>query len=326
MAPLRVGELPPATIVRLEEDGPAVVLLDQRRLPDEEVELVCRSATEVAEAIRTLAVRGAPAIGIAAAYGYALAAARGEDLDDAFAVLEGARPTAANLSWALREVRAAPDPAVRASELHDVEVERCRQMSVHAAGLLVTGSRALTHCNTGALATGGQGTALGALREAWVQGLVEHVFVDETRPLLQGARLTAWELEADGIPHTVVADSAAGHLLASGEVDCVLVGADRIAANGDTANKIGTYPLAVLAGRHGVPFYVVAPTSTVDLETPTGAEIPIEERDPAEITARFSARNPAFDVTPAELISAIVTEAGIHRAPYVERLVRPVVA
>ena len=316
--------LAPERILRLEPDR--VVLLDQRRLPEEKVELVCRSAAEVAEAIRTLAVRGAPAIGIAAAYGYALAAARGEDLDDAFAVLEGARPTAANLSWALREVRAAPDPAVRASELHDVEVERCRQMSVHAAGLLVTGSRALTHCNTGALATGGQGTALGALHEAWVQGLVEHVFVDETRPLLQGARLTAWELEADGIPHTVVADSAAGHLLASGEVDCVLVGADRIAANGDTANKIGTYPLAVLAGRHGVPFYVVAPTSTVDLETPTGAEIPIEERDPAEITARFSARNSAFDVTPAELISAIVTEAGIHRAPYVESLVRPVVA
>ena len=316
--------LAPERILRLEPDR--VVLLDQRRLPEEKVELVCRSAAEVAEAIRTLAVRGAPAIGIAAAYGYALAAARGEDLDDAFAVLEGARPTAANLSWALREVRAAPDPAVRASELHDVEVERCRQMSVHAAGLLVTGSRALTHCNTGALATGGQGTALGALHEAWVQGLVEHVFVDETRPLLQGARLTAWELEADGIPHTVVADSAAGHLLASGEVDCVLVGADRIAANGDTANKIGTYPLAVLAGRHGVPFYVVAPTSTVDLETPTGAEIPIEERDPAEITARFSARNPAFDVTPAELISAIATEAGIHRAPYVESLVRPVVA
>jgi methylthioribose-1-phosphate isomerase len=316
--------LAPERILRLEPDQ--VVLLDQRQLPDEEVELVCSSAAEVAEAIRTLAVRGAPAIGIAAAYGYALAAARGEDLDDAFAVLEGARPTAANLSWALREVRAAPDPAVRACELHAEEVERCRQMSVHAAGLLVSGSRALTHCNTGALATGGQGTALGALREAWVQGLVEHVFVDETRPLLQGARLTAWELDADGIPHTVVADSAAGHLLASGEVDCILVGADRIAANGDTANKIGTYPLAVLAGRHGVPFYVIAPTSTVDLETPTGAEIPIEERDPAEITARFSARNPAFDVTPAELISAIVTESGVHRAPYAESLARPVVA
>jgi methylthioribose-1-phosphate isomerase len=316
--------LAPERILRLEPDR--VVLLDQRRLPDEEVELVCRSSAEVAEAIRTLAVRGAPAIGIAAAYGYALAAACGEDLDEAFAVLEGARPTAVNLSWALREVRSAVDPALRARELHVKEVERCRQMSVHASGLVGSGSRALTHCNTGALATGGQGTALGALREAWAQGLVEHVFVDETRPLLQGARLTAWELAADGIPHTVVADSAAGHLLASGEVDCVFVGADRIAANGDTANKIGTYPLAVLADRHGVPFYVVAPTSTVDLETPSGAEIPIEERDPAEITARFAARNPAFDVTPAELISAIVTEAGVHRAPYSESLARPVVA
>jgi methylthioribose-1-phosphate isomerase len=316
--------LAPERILRLEPD--CVVLLDQRRLPDEEVELVCNSAAEVAEAIRTLAVRGAPAIGIAGAYGYALAAARGEDLEEAFAVLEGARPTAVNLSWALQEVRSAVDPASRARELHAEEVERCRQMSAHAAGLLGAGSRALTHCNTGALATGGQGTALGALRDAWSQGLVEHVFVDETRPLLQGARLTAWELDADGIPHTVVADAAAGHLLASGEVDCVFVGADRIAANGDTANKIGTYPLAVLADRHGAPFYVVAPTSTVDLETATGAEIPIEERDPAEVNARFSARNPAFDVTPAELISAIVTEAGVHRAPYAESLAGPVVA
>jgi methylthioribose-1-phosphate isomerase len=316
--------LAPERILRLEPD--CVVLLDQRRLPDEEVELVCRSAAEVAEAIRALAVRGAPAIGVAGAYGYALAAARGEDLDEAFAILDGARPTAANLSWALREVRLAADPALRASELHAEEVERCRQMSVHAAALLAPGGSALTHCNTGALATGGQGTALGAIREGWAQGLVEHVFVDETRPLLQGARLTAWELAAEGIPHTVVADAAAGSLLASGEVDSVLVGADRIAANGDTANKIGTYPLAVLADRHGVPFYVVAPTSTVDLETPDGAAIPIEERDPAEITARFAARNPAFDVTPAELISAIVTEAGVHRAPYAESLAGPVVA
>jgi methylthioribose-1-phosphate isomerase len=316
--------LAPERILRLEPDQ--VVLLDQRRLPDEELELSCRSAAEVAEAIRTLAVRGAPAIGIAAAYGYALAAARGEDLDEAFAILEGSRPTAANLSWALREVRAAADPAARARELHAEEVERCRQMSVHAAGLLGAGSRALTHCNTGALATGGQGTALGALREAWAQGHLRHVFVDETRPLLQGSRLTAWELHADGIPHTVVADSAAGHLLASDEVDCILVGADRIAANGDTANKIGTYPLAVLAERHGVPFYVVAPTSTIDLDTPSGAEIPIEERDPAEVSSRFSARNPAFDVTPAELISAIVTEAGVHRAPYTAGLAGPVPA
>jgi methylthioribose-1-phosphate isomerase len=310
--------------VRLEDDR--VVLLDQRRLPEEEVELACRSAVEVAEAIRSLAVRGAPAIGIAAAYGYALAALRGEDLDAALAVLVGARPTAANLAWALREVQAAADPAARARELHAEEVERCRRMSVHAARLIEPGSRALTHCNTGGLATGGQGTALGALTEAWSQGLVRHVFVDETRPLLQGARLTAWELEAAGVPHTVVADAAAGSLLASGEVECVLVGADRIAANGDTANKIGTYPLAVLAARHEVPFYVVAPTSTVDLETATGEEIPIEERDPREVSPRFPAWNPAFDVTPAELITAIVTELGVHRAPYAETLLGAVAA
>jgi methylthioribose-1-phosphate isomerase len=310
--------LEPDRILRLEEDR--VVVLDQRRLPDEEVELVCRTAAEVADAIRKLAVRGAPAIGIAAAYGYALAARRGEDLDEAYAVLAGARPTAANLLWALREVQAAADPVAQARELHADEVERCRRMSSHAAGLIEPESRALTHCNTGGLATGGQGTALGALIEAWAQGLVRHVLVDETRPLLQGARLTAWELESAGVPHAVVADAAAGSLLARGEVDCVLVGADRIAANGDVANKIGTYPLAVLAQRHQVPFYVVAPTSTIDLATATGAEIPIEERDPAEVTSRFPARNPAFDVTPAELVTAIVTELGIHRAPFAASL------
>jgi methylthioribose-1-phosphate isomerase len=316
--------LEPERILRLEEGR--VVLLDQRLLPDEEVELVCRSAAEVAEAIRVMAVRGAPAIGIAAAYGYALAAARGEDLEEAAVALEAARPTAANLAWALREVRSAADPAARARELHAEEVERCRRMSRHAAGLLEPESRALTHCNTGALATGGQGTALGALREGWAQGLIRHVFVDETRPLFQGARLTAWELESEGIPHTVIADAAAGQLLAAGEADCVLVGADRIAANGDTANKIGTYPLAVLAARHEVPFYVVAPTSTIDSETPSGAGIPIEERDPQEVSSRFAARNPAFDVTPAELISAIVTELGVHREPYSASLPRSVAA
>ena len=316
------GSLEPERIVRLEPDG--VVLLDQRRLPDAEVELVCHSAGEVAEAIRAMAVRGAPAIGIAAAYGFALAAARGEDLEQAFEALAQARPTAANLRWALREVRAAPDPAERARELHREEVERCRRMSEHAAGLVAPGASVLTHCNTGALATGGQGTALGAVREAWARGLLRHVFVDETRPLLQGARLTAWELEDAEIPHTLIADSAAGQLLAGDEVDAVLVGADRIAANGDTANKVGTYPLAVLAARHEVPFYVVAPTSSIDADTPTGAEIPIEERDPHEVSARFPARNPAFDVTPAELISAIVTELGVHHAPYAETLAQAV--
>jgi methylthioribose-1-phosphate isomerase len=310
--------------VRLEDDR--VVLLDQRRLPDAEVELECRSAAEVAEAIRSMAVRGAPAIGIAAAYGYALAAARGEDLEEAASVLAATRPTAVNLSWALREVRAADDPAARARELHREEVERCRRMSEHAAGLLGPGTRALTHCHTGALATGGHGTALGALRSAWDGGLLERVFVGETRPLLQGARLTAWELEGAGIPYAVIADSAAASLMAAGKVDCVLTGADRIAANGDTANKIGTYALAVLAAHHGLPLYVVAPTSTIDPEAGSGAEIPIEERAAAELTSRFSARNPAFDVTPARLVAAIVTEEGVHRPPYDESLPKRVAA
>jgi len=307
--------LEPQRIVRLEDD--AVVVLDQRRLPDEEVDLVCGSAAEVAEAIRTLAVRGAPAIGIAAAYGYALAARNGEDLAAAVSTLAGARPTAVNLAWALEEMRGWDgDPAERARQIHAEEVERCRLMSAHAAALFDPGTRALTHCNSGGLATGGYGTAVGALRTAWERGLLDHVLVDETRPLLQGARLTAWELEDAGIPHAVIADSAAGSLMASGEVDLVVTGADRIAANGDTANKIGTYSLAVLAAHHDVPLYVVAPSSTVDPATATGAGIPIEERAAAEVTSRFTARNPAFDVTPAGLIAAIVTEAGVHRAPY----------
>ena len=315
------GNLDPEHILRLEAG--AVVLLDQRRLPDEEVELRCESAAEVAEAIRTLAVRGAPAIGIAAAYAYALAAERGEDLDEAFRVLAAARPTAVNLVWALEQLRADPTPE-RARRLHEEEVARCRAMAAHAATLFGPGTRALTHCNAGGLATGGYGSAVGALRAAWEEGLLAHVFVDETRPLLQGARLTAWELEALGIPHAVIADAAAAHLMATGEIDCVVTGADRIAANGDTANKIGTYGLAVAAAHHEIPLYVVAPTSTVDLATPTGATIPIEERDGAEVTSRFAARNPAFDVTPAQLIEAIVTEVGVHRAPYASSLPRPV--
>jgi methylthioribose-1-phosphate isomerase len=317
-------ELAPYDIVRLEDDR--VVLLDQRRLPEEQVELECRSAAEVADAIRTLAVRGAPAIGIAAAYGYALAARNGEHTDEAAEVLAASRPTAVNLAWALAEVRAAPDPAERARQLHAEELDRCRRMAGHAAALFAPGSSVLTHCNAGGLATGGYGSAVGAIRRGWEAGLVRFVFADETRPLLQGSRLTAWELDRLGIPHAVIADSAAASLMARGEVDCVVTGADRIAANGDTANKIGTYALAVLAHHHGLPLYVVAPTSTVDLETPTGAEIPIEERDPAELTARFPARNPAFDVTPAELVSAIVTEVGVHRAPYSESLPRVVAA
>jgi methylthioribose-1-phosphate isomerase len=307
--------LDPEQIVRLEDDR--VVLLDQRRLPDEEVELECYSADEVAEAIRTLAIRGAPAIGIAAAYGYALAAAQGHDLAAAERVLRESRPTAVNLGWALDRMRS--DPSIEnARAIHREEVERCRRMAEHAAGLLTPGSRALTHCNTGALATGGYGTALGALRSAWERGVLRHVLVDETRPLLQGSRLTAWELEAEGIPFTVIADSAAGRMMAAGEVDCVLTGADRIAANGDTANKIGTYGLAVLAAHHEIPLYVVAPTSTVDPATATGDDIPIEERSGTEVSTRFAARNPAFDVTPAALIAAIVTERGVHRPPFTD--------
>jgi methylthioribose-1-phosphate isomerase len=314
--------LEPEQIVRLEEGPPPrVVLLDQRRLPEEEVELECVSAAEVAAAIVDMAVRGAPAIGIAAAYGYALAALTREDLEDAYRLLAATRPTARNLVWALDELRAEPT-SERARALHHDEVDRCRRMAGHAAELLSPGARALTHCNAGALATGGYGSAVGALRAAWERGLLERVLVDETRPLLQGARLTAWELERLGIPHAVIADSAAAAMMARGEVDCVVTGADRIAGNGDTANKIGTYGLAVLASHHGIPLYVVAPTSTIDLATPTGAEIPIEERAAAELTARFAARNPAFDVTPAALIAAIVTEDGVHRAPYEDSLAR----
>jgi methylthioribose-1-phosphate isomerase len=301
--------------VRLEEDGPAVVLLDQRRLPDEVVEVSCGSAAEVASAIATMVVRGAPAIGVAAAYGMALASLRGEDLAAAERVLHDSRPTAVNLPWALAQMRDDPTPE-RARALHREEVERCRRMAAHAAELFAPGTRALTHCNAGGLATGGYGSAVGALRSAWERGLLERVLVDETRPLLQGARLTAWELEQAGIPHAVIADSAAASLMARGEVDLIVTGADRIAANGDTANKIGTYSLAVLAAHHRIPLVIVAPTSTVDPATPDGAAIPIEERDPTEVTSRFPARNPAFDVTPAGLIAAIVTERGVHRSPY----------
>jgi methylthioribose-1-phosphate isomerase len=315
-------DLRPEDIVRLERDR--VVMLDQRRLPDEEVELECRSAAEVAEAIRNMAIRGAPAIGVAAAYGYALAAALGEDLEDAATVLLASRPTAVNLAWAIAELqRTDGDFGERARGLHRDEVDRCRRMGEHAAALFDSGASPLTHCNAGGLATGGYGSALGAIRAAFGRNLIASVFVDETRPLLQGTRLTAWELERAGIPHTVIADSAAGSLMARGEITQVVTGADRIAANGDTANKVGTYSLAVLAAHHGIPLYVVAPTSTLDPATPTGAEIPIEERDPAEVTSRFPARNPAFDVTPANLIAAIVTEEGIHRAPFKDSLPRP---
>jgi methylthioribose-1-phosphate isomerase len=317
----------PERIVRIEDD--AVVVLDQRRLPDDVIELRCVSATEVADAIRTLAVRGAPAIGIAAAYGLVLAAERGDDLDSAYELLASSRPTAVNLRWALDEIRDDPT-AARARVLHADEVARCRAMGEHALALFeeragqVRPFHVLTHCNTGALATGGYGSALGAIRAAWEAGLVEHVWVDETRPLLQGARLTAWELETLGIPFAVIVDGAAASLMASGEVDAVVTGADRIARNGDVANKVGTYALAVSAAHHGLPFYVVAPTSTLDPEAATGADIPIETRDPEEVSTRFVAHNPAFDVTPAALVTAVVTDVGVHRSPYAESLPGPV--
>jgi methylthioribose-1-phosphate isomerase len=322
VTPLTEGmsEIEPHRIVRLE--GDAVVVLDQRLLPDEVVELRCRTAAETADAIRELAVRGAPAIGVAAAYAMALAATRGDDLESAYDILAASRPTAVNLRWALDEMRRDPTPE-RAVRLHAEEVERCRRMAVHAVELIPRGSSVLTHCNAGGLATGGYGSAVGAIRAAWERGLVERVWIDETRPLLQGARLTAFELEALGIEHAVIVDSAAASLMAAGEVDIVIAGADRIAVNGDTANKVGTYALAVLARHHGIPLVVVAPTSTLDPETPTGAGIPIELRDPREVTARFPAWNPAFDVTPASLVSAIVTEVGVHLAPYGETLPAP---
>ena len=274
-----MGDLDPERIVRLEDD--AVVLLDQRRLPEEVVELRCTDAAELAEAIRSLAVRGAPAIGVAAAYGLALAATRGHDVDDAYEVLAGSRPTAVNLRWALDEMRADPTPE-RARRIHEDEVARCVAMGAHAAAIVPPAARILTHCNAGGLATGGYGSAVGAIRAAAERGGVVNVWVDETRPLLQGARLTAFELDALGIPHAVIVDSAAGSRMVAGEVDIVITGADRIAANGDTANKIGTYGLAVLAHHHEIPFVIVAPTSTID----PGAATAPRSRSRSETEAR----------------------------------------
>src|SRR3954469_8523060 len=297
------------------EDG-ALLVLDQRLVPGGGRWLGGESAAEVADAIRRLAVRGAPAIGLAAAYGVAL-----EDDREAAAELLGATPpTAVNLRWALDRARAADDPLEFAHSLAAAQLEQDEAIARNGAQLIAPGSRVLTHCNTGALATGGAGTALGVIAASQPA----HVWVDETRPLLQGARLTAWELRDAGIPFDVIPDAAAGALMARGLVDAVCVGADRIAANGDTANKIGTYTVAALAARHGIPFYVAAPVSTIDPETPDGAAIPIEERAPGEVTETFPARNFAFDVTPAELISAIVCEQGVLRAPYSDALRNPV--
>ncbi len=322
-------------------------LLDQTLLPLREVVRHYARWEDVADAIRTLVVRGAPAIGVAAAYGVALAARESHaktfdallgDLETAIKGLAATRPTAVNLFWALDRMRRtatalagqAPD-AVRARLLAEAEAIRTediaanRAMGVHGVALVPDHARILTHCNAGALATAGYGTALGVIRAAHERGKVALVWVDETRPVMQGSRLTAWEMVHEGIPHRLIPDVAAGSVMARGEVDLVVTGADRIAANGDTANKIGTYGVAVLARHHEVPFYVAAPFSTIDASLATGREIPIEERDAGEVRRTASQQtaptdspvyNPAFDVTPAELITAIITERGVFRPPY----------
>lgn len=333
-------------------DG-SIWLLDQTKLPLETAVIECRDVPTVAEAITSLRVRGAPAIGLTAAFGVALAARTlaGQHLPEsdfragvsaAAATLAATRPTAVNLFWAVERMRAVLDESIGTGSEDTAERllaeatrmlsedERCnRAMGQHGAALIPDGANILTHCNAGALATGAFGTALGVIQAAHQSGKRLHVWVDETRPLLQGARLTAWELREAGIPHTLITDNMAGHFMQRGQVDLAMVGADRIAANGDGANKIGTYSVAVLARAHELPFYFVAPTSTVDLSTPDGARIPIEERKPEEVTSFRSVRtapegthvaNPAFDVTPSHLVTAIVTERGVVRAPFVEGL------
>jgi methylthioribose-1-phosphate isomerase len=339
--------------IRWEEppEGPVLLLLDQTRLPAEEVELVCTDASALVEAIRSLAVRGAPLLGIAGAYGVALAAARGFDVDEAAVALEGARPTAVNLSVGVRRARSAyraelarggdAEQAARAAlaaarQLHREDAEASRRMAEHGLALLDEllpggGHRILTHCNTGSLVSGGEGTAFAVALGAHRTGRLRRLWVDETRPLLQGARLTAYEAARNGMAYTLLTDNAAGSLFAAGEVDAVLIGADRIAADGSVANKVGSYPLAVLARYHHVPFVVVAPVTTVDLDTPDGASIEVEQRPGFEVTEVTApqvpvsgpgggspvaplgtqAYNPAFDVTPPELVTAIVTEEGV---------------
>jgi methylthioribose-1-phosphate isomerase len=336
-------------IVPVEWRGDAVAILDQRALPHREIVLECRTVEDVAEAIRTLAVRGAPIIGVAAAYAMALVAAtstaRGvrdilRELDEAAAQLVATRPTAVNLAWAVERMRRVADAeCCRVGSTHArvheamvaeaVTIERedrdaCDAMGAHGVALVPDGANVLTHCNTGRLCAAGIGTALGVVWTAHRAGKGIHVWVDETRPLWQGARLTAWELGRMGVPRTLIADGAAASLMAAGRVDLVITGADRIAADGSAANKIGTYGLAVLARHHGLPFVIVAPISTIDLTTPTGADIRIEERDASEVTTPFGtpvaeastpAANPAFDVTPPSLITAIVTERGVISPP-----------
>jgi methylthioribose-1-phosphate isomerase len=333
--------------------GDALLLLDQRRLPERETFVTCRGARDTARAIRSMVVRGAPAIGVAAAYGLALEGKRFrsgrlvDDFERAAGVLGGARPTAVNLRWAIERLRkvivrvpdfAEPEAvtaalAGEAERIHAEDIDVNRRLGKHGARLVGRSGDVLTHCNAGALATAGYGTAIGVIRASWDSGRRFGVFATETRPYWQGTRLTSWELVKLGIPVTLVADSMVGHLLQRGGIGAVVVGTDRTAANGDVANKIGTYQIAVLARRHDVPFYVAAPTSSIDLNCPDGASIPIEERDPREIThvrgramapAGVKAFNPAFDVTPAELVTAIITEEGVVKGGDADGLKRAV--
>lgn len=321
-----------------EPEGPAVRLLDQTRLPAEEAFVTCTDVPQLVDSIRRLVVRGAPLLGVAGAYGVALAAYRGDDVEAAAAALTGARPTAVNLGWGVREAlrgyrqatgTAAPVPginngareALRAADaIARQDAQACAAIAGHGLALVPEHARILTHCNTGSLISAGDGTAFAVILAAHRAGRLSHLWVDETRPLLQGARLTAWEARRAGLPHSVLADNAAASLLATGQVDLVITGADRIAADGSVANKVGTYGLAVLARYHDVPFVVAAPVSTVDLDTPDGASITVEHRPADEVTsmaghriapAGSAAYNPAFDVTPPELVSAIITEQGL---------------
>jgi methylthioribose-1-phosphate isomerase len=347
---------PPTTdsmIQTLEWTDQGVRFIDQTKLPTEETYVNCKTYQEVADVIRNMVVRGAPAIGVSAAMGVALGVKNSKaetagdlkrEFDEICEVMGKTRPTAVNLFWAIRRMqqkfellRVRPVAQIKqalideAQRMHAEDIAINQAMGKHGATLIPDSGGVLTHCNAGALATCGYGTALGVIRAAVERGKKIHVYADETRPFLQGSRLTAWELVKDGIPTTIISDNMSGAIMRQGKIGAVIVGADRIAANGDVANKIGTYTVAVLAKEHGIPFYVAAPISTVDLETPDGSTIPIEQRNPAEVThvagkaitpAGVQVENPAFDVTPAEYVSAIVTERGIARAPYGESLAR----
>jgi len=338
-------------IQTLEWTDQGVRFIDQTKLPTEEIYVNCTTYQEVADVIRNMVVRGAPAIGVSAAMGIALGVKNSKaenvgdlkrDFDQICEVIGKTRPTAVNLFWAIKRmqqkfepIRMRPIAQIKqtlieeAKRMHAEDIAINQAMGKHGAALMPASGGVLTHCNAGALATAGYGTALGVIRAAVEAGKKIQVYADETRPFLQGARLTAWELVKDGIPTTVISDNMSGAMMRQGKIGAVIVGADRIAANGDVANKIGTYTVAVLAKEHGIPFYVAAPISTVDLETPDGSKIPIEQRSAAEVThfagklvtpEGVSIENPAFDVTPAKYVTAIVTERGIARAPYQESL------